>query len=242
MIRGAAPAGAGEERQAAEWVRGMFGRIAPRYDLLNHLLSLGIDRYWRRRAVARLAPLLLPDSRVLDLCCGTGDLLLSLEARRRSPVFGSDFSHPMLVRAAAKLRRRRMRSQLFESDALALPVAAGSLDLIAIAFGFRNLANYRQGLAEFRRALKPGGTLAVLEFSQPRNPAFAALYRFYSSRILPRVGGWISGSSDAYAYLPESVGRFPAPEQLAEEMRAAAFEQVRFERMSGGIVALHIAR
>ena len=218
----------------------MFGRIAPRYDLLNHLLSLNIDRYWRKRAVAKVASALTkPQARVLDLCCGTGDLLLALESRAGRPAFGSDFCHPMLVTAAAKARQRGLASKLFEADAMQLPLADASLDLITIAFGFRNLANYRRGLAEFRRVLKPGGMLAILEFSQPGNPAFAALYGFYSRNILPAIGGVLSGSREAYTYLPESVRKFPSAEELAEEMRIIGFRDTRFEPMTGGIVALH---
>ena len=248
MIQGTSPTGSATERQAAVWVRGMFGRIAPRYDLLNHILSLNIDRYWRARTVARVAAVLQQqDARVLDLCCGTGDLMLALERKRAgavlgSFVLGSDFSHPMLTAAERKVRHRRARAELFESDALALPVADRALDLITVAFGFRNLANYRSGLAELLRVLKPGGMLAILEFSQPRNRVLAAAYDFYSVMILPRLGGWISGSKDAYSYLPESVRKFPGAEDLAEEMRQAGFEDVGFERMTGGIVALHFAR
>lgn len=240
MIQGTTPAGTGSEQQAAIWVRGMFGRIAPRYDLLNHLLSFNVDRYWRRRTVACVTPVLLrADARVLDLCCGTGDLMLALESKRGGAVFGSDFCHPMLVAAQHKIQQRSFRSELFEADALALPLADRSLDLITIAFGFRNLANYRTGLAELWRVLKPGGTLAVLEFSQPRNRLLRAAYNFYSEAILPRLGGWISGSRDAYTYLPESVRKFPAAEELAREMRSMGFDDVHFERMTGGIVALH---
>lgn len=221
----------------------MFGRIAPRYDLLNHVLSFNIDRYWRKRVVAEVAPVLAkPNARVLDLCCGTGDLMLALEAQRKRPVWGSDFCHPMLTAAAAKTKQRGLSSKLFEADALTLPLRDASLDLITIAFGFRNLANYRQGLAEFRRVLKPGGTLAILEFSQPRNKPFAALYGFYSRNILPTIGGLLSGSREAYTYLPESVRKFPSAENLADEMRRIGFEQTRFERLTGGIVALHIGR
>ncbi len=158
----------GNEQQASTWVRGMFGRIAPRYDLLNHLLSMNIDRYWRARTVSRVAPILArPGARVLDVCCGTGDLTLALESRaRQRSVFGSDFCHPMLVAA-----RRKRCPALFEADALQLPVADASFDLVTIAFGFRNLTNYHSGLGELRRILKPGGTLAILEFSTPPNPA-----------------------------------------------------------------------
>ena len=243
MIQGTSPTGSRTEQQAAVWVRGMFGQIAPRYDLLNHLLSLNIDRYWRARTVARVAAVLdRPGARVLDLCCGTGELMLALERKRGGAVLGSDFSHPMLTAAGQKVQQRRAASQLFESDALALPVAGQALDLITIAFGFRNLANYRRGLCELLRALKPGGMLAVLEFSQPPNRVLAAAYQFYSVHILPRLGGWISGSKDAYSYLPESVRKFPAAEELADEMRMAGFADVHFERMTGGIVVLHVAR
>ncbi len=220
----------------------MFGRIAPRYDLLNHLLSMNIDRYWRSRTVSRVAGILSrPGARVLDVCCGTGDLMLALESRGRSAdVFGSDFSHPMLVAAHRKTRKRHFRSKLFEADALQLPLAGASLDLVTTAFGFRNLTNYHAGLLELRRILKPAGTLAILEFSTPPNPLLAAAYGFYSRAILPAIGGMISGSRDAYTYLPESVRKFPDAEGLADQMREAGFENVRFERMTLGIVALHL--
>ena len=168
--------------------------------------------------------------------------MFALEAKAGQSVMGSDFSHPMLVAAGSKARRRGASSKLFESDALALPLLDGSLDLITMAFGFRNLANYRRGLVDLHRALKPGGMLAVLEFSQPNNRLFAAAYNFYSANILPRMGGWISGSKDAYTYLPESVRKFPSAEELAEQMRLAGFTNVDFERMTGGIVALHLAQ
>jgi demethylmenaquinone methyltransferase / 2-methoxy-6-polyprenyl-1,4-benzoquinol methylase len=240
--QGTRPAGAETEQQASAWVRGMFGRIAPRYDLLNHLLSMNIDRFWRARTVSRVAHVLArPGAQVLDVCCGTGDLMLALEARaREGRVFGSDFCHPMLVAARRKTSQRHFRSELFEADALHLPIADASLDLVTIAFGFRNLTNYHNGLIELRRVLKPGGTLAILEFSTPPNPALAEIYRFYSRAILPTIGGMISGSREAYTYLPESVRKFPDAEGLADQMRDAGFANVRFERMTAGIVALHL--
>jgi len=244
-MKGATPRGARGEQEAASWVRGMFGRIAPRYDLANHLLSFHIDRLWRARTVDRVRPLLeRPGARVLDICCGTGDLVLALEKRGRSrracSVLGSDFCHPMLTAARQKIARRRARAELFESDALRLPLRAASLDLLTVAFGFRNLANYDAGLREMHRVLRPGGTAAILEFSQPPNAAFAALYNFYSHRLLPRIGGLLTGSRDAYLYLPESVHKFPSADELAEDMRRAGFREVRFERFTGGIVALHL--
>jgi demethylmenaquinone methyltransferase/2-methoxy-6-polyprenyl-1,4-benzoquinol methylase len=240
---GTTPEGIRDEQQAATWVRGMFGRIAPRYDLLNHLLSMNIDRYWRSRTVAEVSQVLSnPGARVLDICCGTGDLMLALEKRGLARVYGSDFSHPMLVAAGQKIVQRNFRSALFESDALRLPVADASLDLITVAFGFRNLVNYRHGFEELRRVLKPNGLAAILEFSTPPNPLLARLYSFYSRAILPSIGGLISGSKEAYSYLPESVRKFPAASDLADQMRAAGFSNVRFVRMTFGIVALHLGQ
>jgi demethylmenaquinone methyltransferase/2-methoxy-6-polyprenyl-1,4-benzoquinol methylase len=217
----------------ARWVQGMFGRIAGRYDLLNHLLSFNLDKRWRARTVKRVSNVLLrPNARVLDLCCGTGDLLIALNG-----AFGSDFCHPMLLEA----QRKSASSPLFEADALALPLKNNSFDLITCAFGFRNLANYEKGLDELLRVLKPGGVAAILEFSQPTNRVFGALYGFFSTRILPRIGGMVSGSPDAYSYLPESIRKFPGAEDLASKIKAAGFERVEFERMTGGAVALHLA-
>ncbi len=239
-MKGASPRGARNEREAAAWVRAMFGRVAHRYDLANHLLSFNLDRYWRAHTVARVREVLArPEARVLDLCCGTGDLLRACARRRPAgaAVMGSDFCHPMLLAARAKVA-----AAWFEADALRLPLKDASLDLVAVAFGFRNLANYEDGLGEMRRVLRKGGTAAILEFSQPPNALFGALYNFYSRRVLPAIGGAISGSPDAYAYLPESVSRFPSAEKLAGMMRAAGFGEVRFERLTGGIVALHLGR
>jgi len=246
---GTTPTGATSEESASRWVRGMFGRVAARYDLLNHLLSFNLDKRWRARTAACVSGVLAqPDAKILDLCCGTGDILLSLEARRgalaesRAAILGSDFCHPMLLEARRKIATAGLRSPLFEADALALPLAAESLDLITVAFGFRNLANYRRGLEELERVLKPGGVLAVLEFSQPTNRLFGAVYGFFSKRVLPLIGGLISGSREAYSYLPESIRKFPGPEELARQMRDAGFCSVEFERMTFGVVALHLAR
>ena len=213
----------------------MFGRIAGRYDLLNHLLSFNLDKRWRARSVQRISSSLTPGAKVLDLCCGTGDVLLALENRSSAWIAGSDFCHPMLLEAG-----RKCKSPLFEADALRLPLRDESLDLITCAFGFRNLADYEKGLEEFLRVLKPGGVAAILEFSQPTNRVFGALYGFFSTRVLPKVGGMISGSSDAYSYLPESIKRFPGAEDLATKMKTAGFQRVEFERMTGGAVALHL--
>lgn len=240
-MKGTAPRGARSDQEAAAWVRAMFGRVARRYDFANHLLSFQIDRYWRAHTVRRVSGILArPEARILDICCGTGDLARALQRKRRRgvPVMGSDFCYPMLAAARNKLRI----GALFEADALELPLADASLDLVTVAFGFRNLVDYDAGLREMRRVLRDGGAAAILEFSQPPNPVFGALYGFYSNRVLPLVGGAISGAHDAYAYLPDSVRKFPAPDELAEMMRAAGFADVEFERLTGGIVALHLGR
>lgn len=239
--KGTTPEGVRGEREAAAWVRGMFGRVAHRYDLLNHLLSFNADRYWRAYTVRRVRHILdRPGARVLDLCCGTGDLAIALEGRSRSAVLGSDFCHPMLVSARDKVETRRARVALFESDALRLPLRDGSMDLVTVAFGFRNLANYEAGLLEMRRVLRPGGVAAILEFSQPPNALFRAVNNIYCRQILPWIGGLISGAPDAYLYLPESVRKFPAAPELAEDMRRAGFKSVGYDYLTGGAVALHL--
>ena len=240
-MKGATPAGAHTEQEAAGWVRGMFGRIAYRYDLANHLLSFNIDRHWRAVTARRVGHILSrPEARVLDICCGTGDLLLALAnfPGCRATVFGSDFCHPMLAAARGKI----VPGCLFESDVLSMPLHDASFDLVTVAFGFRNLANYAVGLAEMRRVLRPGGTAAILEFSQPPNRLFAAINRIYCRTILPVVGGLITGQPDAYQYLPDSVRKFPGAEELADEMRRSGFQRVSFEYLTGGMVALHLGQ
>lgn len=234
-MSGTTPRGIQDERLAAAWVRNMFGQVAPRYDLLNHVLSMNIDRIWRARTVRRLAGILArKEARVLDLCCGTGDLAIALRENANAQVLASDFCHPMLTAAAKKTG-----VPLFEADALQLPVADASVDLLTVAFGFRNLANYEAGLVECKRLLRPGGTLAILEFSTPPNAIFAGFYGFYSDRVLPAIGGALSGAREAYSYLPESVRRFPDAPGLARLMESAGYRNVQFERMTFGVVALH---
>ena len=242
-VTGTTPEGAQSEQEASRWVRAMFGRVAHRYDLANHLLSANIDRSWRSHTVSRVRDILTrPDARVLDLACGTGDMLMALERVANRRLLGSDFCHPMLTGAQAKLERADLRSVLVEADALALPLGDASLDLVTIGFGYRNFANYRGGLVELRRVLRPGGALAILEFTQPPNKTFAALYNWYARRILPVLGGAISGAPEAYRYLPESVKKFPEAPELAALMRNSGFDSVEWEYLSFGIVALHIGR
>ena len=246
-LAGTRPEGAKDESEAAHRVREMFNRIAPRYDFLNHLLSFSFDRWWRRRAARRFSHILRrPDARVLDLCCGTGDLTFALESAAKAgneekgpQILGSDFALPMLALARAKAGRGNHYSRFLASDALALPFADASFDLVAAAFGFRNLANYENGLREIARILRPGGELGILEFAEPRSSLFAPAYRFYFQKILPRIGGAISGSAAAYSYLPGSVAKFPNPQELRKLIERAGFRNVSFEAWMGGIVALH---
>lgn len=244
-LPGTRPEGAQSETEAAAHVREMFERIAPRYDLLNHLLSLDVDKVWRRRVAKRFSVTLRDtNARVLDLCCGTGDLAFAL--RREGPhgaeIIGSDFVPEMLVRARAKAEASGAKIEFVEADALSLPIGDGSFNLVSCAFGFRNLANYERGLLEILRVLKPGGAIAILEFAEPQGKMFAALYRFYFRNVLPRLGGWISGNASAYTYLPSSVSKFPSPEDLAAQFERAGFIDIRFERWTGGIVTLHTGR
>lgn len=219
----------------------MFDNIAGRYDFLNHALSLNIDRSWRKKLLQRVSPALQKQNAlVLDLCCGTGDVLLDLEAYQHVPIIGSDFSHLMLTAAQKKILERKFHSKLFESDALQLPLRDHAVDLITIAFGFRNLANYETGLQELHRVLKPGAMLAILEFSHSQNVLMRPLYSFYSRHILPVVGGMISGSREAYTYLPESIEKFPTAEMLRGMMSDAGFERTEYELFTGGIAALHL--
>ena len=221
----------------------MFADITPRYDLLNHLLSFNIDRGWRKALMASIAPVLMrSEARVLDLCCGSGDVLLDLQKQSGTRALGADFCHPMLVLARHKARQRGLNSLLVEADALELPVRDSSLDAITIAFGFRNLANYESGLRECCRVLTPGGVLAILEFSHPESWLVKIGYGLYSRVLLPLVGGVISGSKYAYSYLPDSIRKFPKAEQLRQMMTTAGFVDTSFELLTGGIASLHVGR
>ena len=217
----------------------MFAGIAARYDLLNHLLSGNTDRRWRQTVAARLRPLLVAGTRTLDVACGTGDLALTLAAAGETRVTGLDFCRPMLELAAQKARTHGCALPFVEGDALRLPFADAQFDVLTIAFGLRNLASVEGGLSEFYRVLRPGGTLAVLEFSRPRVPGFRQLFGFYFRHVLPKIGGLVSGSRGAYEYLPDSVARFPDQERLAALMRAVGYEQVEYRNLTGGIAALH---
>lgn len=217
----------------------MFDSIAPRYDLLNHVLSCNVDRIWWRRTGRRFRHILArPEARVLDICCGTGDMtraLLRYRPRIAEPIIAADFSPAMLELAARKLPGNRVK--IVEADALHLPMQNASLDLITTAFGFRNLANYRDGLAEFFRVLAPGGEVGILDFSEPGG-ALGKAYAFYFRRILPRVGALISDQSGVYTYLPESVANFPTPLAMVQLMGSVGFTEVSWTPYSFGIAGL----
>jgi len=221
-------------------VREMFAGIAKRYDLLNHLLSGNVDKRWRRIVAKRVSEKISSSSsRILDVACGTGDLSLTLFENTGARVVGTDFCRPMLEIAA---RKTSDPIPLIEGDALNLPFRDGAFDVVTIAFGLRNLASVEGGLAELRRVLKPGGWVAVLEFSRPTNAMMRPLFGLYFTRVLPLMGGLVSGSPMAYSYLPASVQKFPDQKQLLLLMQRAGFEQVQFENLTGGIAALHMGR
>jgi demethylmenaquinone methyltransferase / 2-methoxy-6-polyprenyl-1,4-benzoquinol methylase len=229
-----------KEAAHAKAVREMFAGIAGRYDLLNHLLSLNIDKGWRRKVSQSLRPILDdPNAVVLDVACGTGDLSLELNRGSKARIIGTDFCRPMLTNAKAKSENETHPIPYIEGDALGLPFVDDSFDAVTIAFGLRNLANVGDGLKELRRILKPGGVLAVLEFSSPVVPGFGRLFNFYFAHILPRIGGAVSGSRGAYEYLPDSVSKFPNQKKLVEMIEATGFSKVKFTNLTGGIAALH---
>jgi len=240
QTQGAQPAGTSDQQSAARAVQEMFDSIAPRYDLLNHVLSMNVDRLWWWRTARKFkAVLSRPESCILDICCGTGDMTMALLRYRPTngkPVLAADFAHKMLVRAIPKFSDQNVIA--IEADALQLPLASTSIDLITTAFGFRNLANYHAGLEEFHRVLRPGGQFGILDFSEPGG-LLGKLYAFYFRRILPAIGSRISGISGPYAYLPASVHRFPPPAEMLEEMRNVGFTEVSWQPYSFGIAGLY---
>lgn len=220
------------------YVRGMFTAIAPRYDLLNHLLSLNVDRRWRRQAVRLLGWDRAPEGRYLDLCAGTLDLATTLGAAPgfRGRVVGLDFVRPML-----ELGRHKSAAVLpLNADALELPFADQVFDGATVGFGVRNLADLDAGLREALRVLKPGARLVILEFTTPKHQPLRALYLFYFRRVLPLIGRMVSKHRSAYSYLPESVLSFPEPDALVERMHTAGFTGVGYQRLLGGVCALHV--
>jgi len=233
----AAAAGGAEKRA---YVRRIFSEIAPRYDLLNHLLSFNIDKRWRRRAIAVLDPLRDPTGVYVDLCAGTLDVSAQLSRTRgfRGLVLGTDFAEPMLRAGLGKAPRTLVSP--VTADALELPIADDTAAGAIVAFGIRNVASLESGLAEVYRVLAPGGRFVILEFSTPRTAIVRGVYHAYFHAILPTVGRVVSGHRTAYRYLPESVARFPVQEALANAMRTVGFTNVRWEPLTLGIAAIHV--
>jgi demethylmenaquinone methyltransferase / 2-methoxy-6-polyprenyl-1,4-benzoquinol methylase len=263
-VVGASPEGAPDREAASRAVREMFTSIAPRYDLLNHVLSFNVDRMWWWRTARRFDAILRrPGARVLDLCCGTGDMAFALHRRvrdtNRAEIVGADFSHAMLQRAAAKSGAfvnpatqpanpgsppanetpQSPRLRWVEADALRLPFPDAHFDLVTSAFGFRNLADYDAGLREIARVLAPGGECGILDFGEPKG-LMGSIYRVYFKNVLPKIGTLISGVRGPYAYLPASVERFPAPEEMLGRMRNAGFAEASWTPYTFGIAGLYL--
>ncbi|MEW6420467.1 MAG: bifunctional demethylmenaquinone methyltransferase/2-methoxy-6-polyprenyl-1,4-benzoquinol methylase UbiE [Deinococcota bacterium] len=228
----------GDKQDKGREVQAMFASIAPRYDLLNRVLSLGVDRLWRREAAWEA--LSLNPRRLLDVATGTGDFALELKARApQIEVVGSDFVPEMLNLARKKAHVRHLDIRLEEGDALDLPYPDGAFDVVTCAFGFRNFADYGRGLSEMWRVLAPGGRVVILDFPPPRPNLFGSVFRFYFRQVLPRIGALVSGNAGAYTYLPESTLAFLEPERLARLMHATGFRP-RFRLLTFGIAALHV--
>ncbi len=240
MVIGAAPEGAGDPQSSARAIREMFTAIAPRYDVLNHVLSMNVDRLWWNRTARQFRHILSQsNARVLDLCCGTGDMtfaLLRMAGKSPGEILGADFSHAMLQRADAKSKGLGLR--WVEADALNLPFPDASFDLITSAFGFRNLSDYDAGLREILRTLRSGGECGILDFGEP-DGLIGSLYRLYFKHVLPAVGTMVSGVKGPYSYLPASVQRFPPPQEILQRMRAAGFREVNWTPYTFGIAGLY---
>jgi demethylmenaquinone methyltransferase/2-methoxy-6-polyprenyl-1,4-benzoquinol methylase len=228
-------------RDKRSYVRAMFSEIAPRYDLLNHLLSFNIDRRWRTKAIAALGWQRQPEGLYLDLCAGTLDVAIELAQQQgfHGRILGADFAEGMLRAGKSKTGKKAVFA--LNADALSLPLSAASVDGAIVAFGVRNLTDLDAGLQEVARILRPGGRFVILEFTTPPSAFIRAVHGFYSNRVLPVIGGLISGSRGAYRYLPESIARFPAAEELGRRLQAAGFKDVSWELLTLGTVAIHRA-
>jgi demethylmenaquinone methyltransferase/2-methoxy-6-polyprenyl-1,4-benzoquinol methylase len=254
-VTGAKPIGTEDEAGAARAVRQMFDAIAPRYDLLNHVLSANVDRLWWWQTARRFKTILAdPDAAVLDICCGTGHMTMALlkgRPRDARPILAADFARGMLMRADRRFVERRLGAQragnasapyavALEADALHLPLRSESLDLIVTAFGFRNLANYEAGLKEFHRVLKPGGQLGILDFAEPGG-LLGKVYAVYFRRVLPAIGRLVCGKDGPYRYLPTSVGNFPLPPEMLAMMSASGYQRCSWQPYTFGIAGLYTA-
>jgi demethylmenaquinone methyltransferase/2-methoxy-6-polyprenyl-1,4-benzoquinol methylase len=229
------------EQAHASAVREMFAGIASKYDFLNHFLSLNIDKRWRKLVRQKLSKELTDENAlILDVACGTGDLSIELQKHARAKVIGTDFCRPMLSIAADKNAKANLTIPYLEGDGMNLAFADNTFDAVTIAFGLRNFSNWKDGLIELHRIVKPGGKLVVLEFSTPVVPGFKQIFNLYFSRVLPRIGGAVSGSRGAYEYLPDSVSRFPDQKALVKMMDEIGFSSSEYTNLTGGIAAIHL--
>lgn len=239
LVQGAPTSALAEGSERARYVQRMFARITPCYDMLNRVISVGLDQRWRRRTLALLE--VPTGARLLDLCCGTGDLALAAQDLDGAPrVVAADFCAPMVLEADRKARVRGRPLPLSVADALRLPFADGSFDRLTVGFGVRNLGDLDAGLAELYRVLAPGGRLGILEASTPTNPVLRAGSNFYLRHVLPRIGRLLATDSEAYAYLPETILRFPDQPALAAKLEAVGFQDVHYENQLFGAVCIHV--
>ena len=230
-----------DELKHAREVREMFSRISPKYDFLNHFLSGNTDKRWRKLVTKKLQTVLDDETAiVLDVACGTGDLALELQKHSKAKVIGTDFCRPMLEIAQEKNEQENLSIPYLEADGMNLSFADETFDAVTIAFGLRNFSNWEDGLRELHRILKVGGKLVILEFSAPVVPGFRQLFQFYFTKILPKIGGAVSGSPGAYEYLSESVARFPDQKGLLKMMLETGFSEVEYKNLTGGIAAIHL--
>ncbi len=230
-----------DELKHAKDVREMFSRISPKYDFLNHFLSGNTDKRWRKLVTKKLKSVLDDENAlVLDVACGTGDLAVELQKNAKAKIIGTDFCRPMLAIAKEKNAPENLFIPYLEADGMNLSFADETFDAVTIAFGLRNFSNWQDGLTELQRILKPGGKLVILEFSAPIVPGFRQAFQFYFTKILPKIGGVVSGSRGAYEYLSESVARFPDQKGLMKMMLESGFNNVEYKNLTGGIAAIHL--
>jgi demethylmenaquinone methyltransferase/2-methoxy-6-polyprenyl-1,4-benzoquinol methylase len=230
-----------QEQEHSRWVRDMFGNIADKYDFVNRIIAVNFDRSWRRLVVKKLAPeLSRRDALVLDIACGTGDLSLELQKNASAKIIGTDFCRPMLDVAVEKTAKANFSIPYVEGDGLALPFADNTFEAVTAAFGLRNFANWQDGLKQMQRVLKPNGRLAILEFASPTLPVFSQVYDLYFDRVLPRIGGALSGNFAGYKHLNKSVRKFPDQKGFSKLMRETGFEMVEYQNLMTGICAIYL--
>lgn len=230
-----------QEQEHSRWVRGMFGDIAGKYDFVNRVIAVNFDQSWRRLVVKKLTPeLARADALILDVACGTGDLSLELQKNAAAKIIGTDFCRPMLEVAIEKTARTDFTIPYVEGDGLALPFADNTFDAVTAAFGLRNFANWQDGLTQMRRVLKPGGKLAILEFASPTLIGFRQIYDLYFDRVLPRIGGALSGNFAGYKHLNKSVRKFPDQKGFSQLVRETGFENVEYQNLMTGICAIYL--